>query len=101
MRRESFQDVLCSRDYDQRVVASFAHQIQSEYQGGNRSRSIEGIALEYFNALSKRGINSSTKPCPWHAVFQFFLDDSKQDAATTNSHRKLLIKLLEEIKVLM
>ena len=28
-RRESFQDVLCCRDYDERVAASFAHQIQS------------------------------------------------------------------------
>ena len=27
--RKSFQDVLCCRDYDERVVASFAHQIQS------------------------------------------------------------------------
>ena len=26
---ELFQDVLCHRDYDERVVASFAHQIQS------------------------------------------------------------------------
>ena len=28
-RRESFKDVLCRRDYAERVVASFAHQIQS------------------------------------------------------------------------
>ena len=27
-RRELFQDVLCCHDYDERVVASFAHQIQ-------------------------------------------------------------------------
>ena len=27
-RRESFQDVLCSRDYAERVDASFTHQIQ-------------------------------------------------------------------------
>ena len=26
-RRESFKDVLCRRDYDERVVDSFAHQI--------------------------------------------------------------------------
>ena len=30
-RRELFQDVLCSRDYSERVVASFANQIQPEY----------------------------------------------------------------------
>ena len=29
-RRKSFQDVLCRRDYADRVVASFSHQIQSE-----------------------------------------------------------------------
>ena len=28
--RELFQDVLCRRDYAERVVARFAHQIQSE-----------------------------------------------------------------------
>ena len=29
-RRESFHDVLCRRDYADRVVASFGHKIQSE-----------------------------------------------------------------------
>ena len=29
-RRELFQDVICRRDYAERVVASFDHQIQSE-----------------------------------------------------------------------
>ena len=42
-RRESFQDVLYCHDYSERVVASFSHQIQSEYYGANRSVSIEGI----------------------------------------------------------
>ena len=36
-RRELFQDVLCRRDYAERVLASFSNQIQSEYYGGNRS----------------------------------------------------------------
>ena len=44
-QHELFQDVLCLRDYAERVVASFANKIQSEYYGGNRSVSIEGIAL--------------------------------------------------------
>ena len=39
-RRELFQDVLCRRDYAERVVASFANKIQSEYYGGNISMSI-------------------------------------------------------------
>ena len=33
--RKSFQDVLCRRDYDDRLLARFAYQIQSEYYGGN------------------------------------------------------------------
>ena len=67
--RESFQYVLCIRDYAERVVAIFAHQLQSEYYGGNRYVYIEVIALEHFNALPQIEINPSTKPCPRHAVF--------------------------------
>ena len=52
-RRESFQDVLCLRDYAERVVASFPQKTQSEYYGGNISVYIEGITLEHFSALQK------------------------------------------------
>ena len=38
-----FQDVICRRDYAERVVASFNHQIQSKYHVGNRSVYIESI----------------------------------------------------------
>ena len=48
---ELFQDVLCCCEYAERLVASFAHKIQSEYYGGNRSVSIEGIALKKFSAV--------------------------------------------------
>ena len=93
--------MLCCRDYAERVVASFSHQIQSEYYGGNISVSIEGIPLEHFSALPHTEINSSTKSCPRHVVFCSFLsDDSKQDTATTTSHSKLLIELLKEQKVI-
>ena len=71
-RRELFQDVLCCCDYAERVVASFANQIQSEYYGGNRSVSIEGIVLEHFSAAPQVDINSSTLSRPRHAVFHFF-----------------------------
>ena len=47
-RRELFQDVLCRRDYTERLVARFSNQIQSEYYGGNIYVYIEGIALEQF-----------------------------------------------------
>ena len=84
-----FQDGIFCRDYAERVVASFANQIQSEYYGGNISVSIEGIALEIFSAAPHADINSTTPSRPRHAVFHSFLsDDSKQDAATTTAHRK-------------
>ena len=71
-RRELFQDVLCRRDYAERVVASFSNQIQYEYYGGNRSVSIEVIALEHFSAATKADNNSSTISCQRHAVFNSF-----------------------------
>ena len=64
--------MLCCRDYDERVVASFPHQIQSEYYSGNRSVSIEGIALKHYSTLTNSGINSSTKSFPRHAAFHSF-----------------------------
>ena len=63
--------------------------------------SIEGIALENFSASPQSDINSSSLPCPRHAVFHSFLsDDRKQDAATTTAHRKRLISLLKNKQVL-
>ena len=51
--------------------------------------SIEGILLEHCSAVLQADINSSTLSCQRHGVFNSFLsDDSKQDAATTNAHRK-------------
>ena len=62
--------------------------------------SIEGIALEHFSAAPQSDINSSSLPCPRHVVFHSFLsDDSKQDAATTTAHSKLLISFLKNEKV--
>ena len=93
--------MLCRHDYAERVVSSFAHQIQSEYYSGNRSMSIEVIVLEHFSALPKTGINTSMESCRRHAVFHpIFLDDDKQYASTTTSYRKHLIALLKS-KLLM
>ena len=62
---------------------------------------IEVITLENFSALPQTEINSSTKSCPRHAVFQSFLYDySKHDSDTTTSHSKRLIELLKEIQIL-
>ena len=95
--RESFQYMVYLRDYADRVVASFPHQIQSEYYGVNRSVYFEGIILENFSALPLTEINSCKKPCSLHEVFHYFLsDDSKQDADTTTAHRNCLIELLKK-----
>ena len=56
-QRELFQDVLCHRDYAERIVAGFANQIQSEYYGGNIFVSMEVIALEHFSAAPQEDIN--------------------------------------------
>ena len=49
--RKLFQDVLCFRDYAKGVVASFPHQIQSEYYGVNISVSRLGPAQDAPYAL--------------------------------------------------
>ena len=92
--------MLFLRDYTESAVASFSHQIQSEYYGGKISVSIEGITPEKFSALQQTEINSSTKPCPLYAVFNSFLsDDIKQYAAITTAHSKRLIELLKKTDV--
>ena len=58
--------------------------------------SIEIIALENFSALPKSDINSTTTSRQLHALFRSFSsDDSKQDAATTTVHSKILISLIK------
>ena len=71
-RRKLSQYVLCSCDYDERVVASFANQIQSEYYCRNRYVSIKGIELEHFIPSPKLDINSTTPSHQHHSVFHHF-----------------------------
>ena len=62
---------------------------------------IEDIALEHFSAVPKTDINSTTPSRQRRAVFHHFLsDDIKQDAVTNNAHRKCLISLLKDKKIL-
>ena len=42
----TLQDGLCHCDYAEHVVASFSHQIKSEYYVGNIMVSLEGITME-------------------------------------------------------
>ena len=50
-------------------MAIFAHQIQSEYYGGNLSVSIEGIVLENFSAPTHTEISVTPQARICHAVF--------------------------------
>ena len=57
--------------------------------------------MEHFSAVPQTNLNSTTSSRQRHAVFHSFLSDgSKQDAATNNAHRKRLISLLKDNKVL-
>ena len=94
--REPFQYVLCRRDYSERVVASFTHHVKSEYYGGNRSVYIDGISLEHLCALPQTEIKSSTKSCPSHTMFHYFLSDGiRQDSDNTTENIKSLIEMLK------
>ena len=74
-RREAFkghsakQDVLFHRDCAERVVASLAHQIQSEYYSGNISVSIEGIALDHFSEPTHIETEETPQARTSHDVF--------------------------------
>ena len=92
--------MLCHRDYTERVVASFAHQIQSEYNGGNLSVSIKGISLKHFSATTHNETETTPQACTRHDVFQFFSNDSKQHYATTIAHIKRIITLLNQRNIM-
>ena len=57
------------------VDKSYIYQLMSKVQlpgSTRRFMSIEGIALEHFSAAPQSDINSSSLPCPRHAVFHSF-----------------------------
>ena len=63
--------------------------------------SIEGIVLEHFSSTVQPGTESAPKSCTRHAMFHYFFSDKrKQDSATTGTHRKRLIKLLNQRYIL-
>ena len=82
------------------MISSFPHQIQSEYYGGNRSVSIEGIVLFHFSALQQPVTFLYSGDFPWHAGFDSFLM-KKQDDATTAAHSKLIIELLQKRQLIL
>ena len=97
----SFQDVLDCCDYSERVVDIFAHQIQSEQYGGNRSVSIEGIALDHLSATTYPETVSVQESCTHHAISHSFLyDDRKTDSTTTAAHSKHIMGFLKQQKIM-
>ena len=68
-RRSANQDVLSRRDYTERVVTSFSHKIKSEEYGGNRSVSIEGIALDHFIVPTHTETEGTPQAGTHHDVF--------------------------------
>ena len=91
--------MLCRLDYSERLVASFAHKIQSEYYGGNILVYIEGISLEHFSAMEQKKLSSSSHSCTCHATFHSFLyDHRKKYATTTAAHRRQIIELSQKVK---
>ena len=92
----AYHYVLWHQDYAEHSEASFSHQIQYEYYGGNIYVSTEGIALEHFSAAYQGTSSSCLQGCKFHAVFQSFLsDNSKKYASIKAIHSKRIIYLLE------
>ena len=83
-------------------IRFFFHQIQSEYYGGNRYVSIEGIEFEYFSASNQKNSSLTYEAVSCQAVFHSFLSDEwKQYAPQTAAHIKNIMELLQNIKFLM
>ena len=52
--RASKQDCSCKRDYAERFSDVTAIQVHSQHWGGNRTLSMEGVALEYFPSTASQ-----------------------------------------------
>ena len=69
---------------------------QYEYYVGNRSVSVEGVALEHFSDTFQETSPSYFYSITRHAVFHLFMsDNSKQYAYTTAAHIKQIINMLK------
>ena len=76
--RSKYHEILCRSDYAGIIVSIFAQQIKSKYYDGNRSASIEGIALENFRSPTQSNSSVSDKEVSRQAVFRYFLYDMLQ-----------------------
>ena len=71
-RRSAKKDVLFCIDSYERLVASFSHQIQSKYYGGNIYVSIEYIVLEISSFPTHTETEGTPQARTRHAVFHSF-----------------------------
>ena len=84
------------------MVASFSHQIQSEYYGGNQSVCIEEISLEHYNETTHTEMVSTPESRTLNDVFHYlFYYGRKQDAETTASNIKRIIEWLNQPNILL
>ena len=63
---------MCQNDHAERVLSSFAHQIQSKYYVRNIFVSIEEILLDKFSASEHPLPLSAPQSCTRHDVFRSF-----------------------------
>ena len=80
--------VKMQRDYAKRLPATFNLEIQSEHFGNGQSLSIEESTVETHETVD----NNVEKM--WLQFYSHFLNNSRQDATTTNAHMTVLIDAL-------
>ena len=98
-RAKEFSDIFSRRDYSERFVLKPGIEIQSQHFGGNRTLSIEGVSVEFYQQghdqsypQGKKGDDDDISNEGFVSEFFSHLsDDSRQDAATTNAHMMQLI----------
>ena len=82
------------RDYAERLAASFNLEAQAEHFGNGRSLSMEGSSVETFCKASVdaylAGVWSMDEADLKMVFHSHFSDESRQDAATTHAHMRVL-----------
>ena len=92
---------MCFCDYSERMVASFAHQIQSEYYGGNMYVSIEVIPLEHFREPKNTETEGTPQAHTSNVVFHSLLSDDRKKGSSKNiAHKNCIVELLKQRNIM-
>ena len=94
VQRGANMDITLRRDYAERCVERHAIELQCQHFGGNRSLSMEGMAVQHFD---NDDTDAQSIVCSYYSHLS---DDSKQNAATTTAHTSRLYQHLKDISVL-